>query len=93
MLMLMLMLRTYIISIYTIHACARFLDFINLSAEDADEVGAGGSVEVAQSVKLMSLHASKGLEFDCVFIIDIEEGKRAIECDDSLPSILMEVIV
>jgi DNA helicase-2/ATP-dependent DNA helicase PcrA len=33
------------------------------------------NLEVKQnSVKLMTVHASKGLEFDCVFITGLEEG-------------------
>ena len=47
---------------------ARFLDAVAL-ASDADSWD-----ERAQGVALLTLHAAKGLEFACVFIVGLEDG-------------------
>lgn len=44
-----------------------FCASLSLSDDDRDE-------ETDQSVNLMSMHASKGLEFDTVFVVGCEEG-------------------
>ena len=50
---------------------------------DAGEKAAGengGERAAADSVRLMTLHASKGLEFDTVFIIGVNQGLLPLQC-------------
>ena len=63
-------------------------EFVNSSAlygmqADAGEKAAGengGERAAADSVRLMTLHASKGLEFDTVFIIGVNQGLLPLQC-------------
>lgn len=63
-------------------------EFVNSSAlygmqADAGEKAAGengGERAAADSVSLMTLHASKGLEFDTVFIIGVNQGLLPLQC-------------
>ena len=61
---------------------ADFLDSIAL-VSDVDKLD-----ESAESVTLMTMHSAKGLEFDVVFLVGMEEGlfpsKRSIEEDESV---------
>ena len=61
---------------------ADFLDSIAL-VSDVDKLD-----ESAESVTLMTMHSAKGLEFDIVFLVGMEEGlfpsKRSIEEDESV---------
>jgi superfamily I DNA/RNA helicase len=51
-----------------------------MDSQDSDETN-------GFKVKLMSMHAAKGLEFDCVFVVGLEDGvcphKRSIQEDPS----------
>ena len=49
------------------HTLAAFLDQIAL-ASDLDDLG-----EEAGTISMMTVHAAKGLEFDCVFVVGMEE--------------------
>ena len=51
----------------------RFLEFVEILA-DADEDMAAASVETGNSLRIMSIHASKGLEFPVVMLAGL--GKR-----------------
>ena len=64
------------------NSLADFLDSIAL-VSDVDKLD-----ESAESVTLMTMHSAKGLEFDVVFLVGMEEGlfpsKRSIEEDESV---------
>ena len=50
------------------HSLSDFIEFLNLGTE------ADSYIQKSESVALMTIHASKGLEFKCVFIAGCEEG-------------------
>ncbi|MCC2253870.1 ATP-dependent helicase [Ruminococcus sp. CLA-AA-H200] len=50
------------------------------NAADKNAVDGGETGEAPDSVKLMTLHASKGLEFDTVFIIGVNPGLIPLRC-------------
>ena len=55
-----------------------FFDSLSLG-EEGDLMRCGGKTYKADSVTLMTLHASKGLEFPLVFLAGAEEGKIPLE--------------
>jgi len=71
----------------------RYLDSFQLTSGEeatADDNDAGGGVAADPRdgcVRLMTLHASKGLEFDCVFIAGLEEKTLPLEGAMHLPQV------
>ena len=58
----------------------RYLDSFQLSSgEEAEDESGPGEDPRDGCVRLMTLHASKGLEFDCVFIAGLEEKTLPME--------------
>jgi DNA helicase II / ATP-dependent DNA helicase PcrA len=53
---------------------SRFLDDVALVSEFADTEGKEGKNNDRMVVNLMTIHASKGMEFDVVFVVGLEEG-------------------
>lgn len=73
---------------YRRHGLHRFLEYLDsLESDDRDVAGAGTTEESADAVRVMSVHASKGLEFPVVFLADI--GRR-FNLTDSRGRIIMD---
>ena len=53
---------------------------ISVREEDGTEHGGEDGTAALERVKLMTLHASKGLEFDTVFIIGVNQGLIPLRC-------------
>ena len=53
---------------------------ISVREEDGTEHDGRDGTETPERVKLMTLHASKGLEFDTVFIIGVNQGLIPLRC-------------
>ena len=62
-----------------------FLNDLTLGAE-ADVSRAGGKTWNPQSVRLMTLHASKGLEFPVVFLAGVRQGMLPMETPHGRPT-------
>ncbi|GAQ77746.1 hypothetical protein KFL_000030250 [Klebsormidium nitens] len=78
-------------------ALASFLEDVALAAavdEEGVEGGAkkaGKSAQAAQPVvKLMTIHAAKGLEFPCVFLVGVEEGLLPVNQSIPYPELVAE---
>ena len=56
-------------------ALGNFLDDISLLSDAFEENGKNGKVDERLTVNLMTVHGSKGMEFDAVFLIGTEEGE------------------
>ncbi|MBI4699090.1 MAG: UvrD-helicase domain-containing protein [Nitrospirae bacterium] len=61
----------------------RISDFLEITQAKADEPKANVNAEGMDAVRIMTIHASKGLEFPVVFVPGIEEGFGS-RPDDSL---------
>lgn len=63
----------------------RLLDFLSFAALDAGEAQAHAG---SDAVQMMTLHTAKGLEFDDVFLVGVEEGMfpsyRALESEQKI---------
>ncbi|NOS99078.1 MAG: helicase-exonuclease AddAB subunit AddA [Phycisphaerales bacterium] len=60
---------------YRRHGLRRFLEYLDsLESDDRDVASASVSDECSDAVQVMSIHASKGLEFPIVFVADL--GRR-----------------
>ena len=62
-----------------------FLNDLTLGAE-ADVSRAGGKTWNPQAVRLMTLHASKGLEFPVVFLAGVRQGMLPMETPHGRPT-------
>jgi DNA helicase-2/ATP-dependent DNA helicase PcrA len=51
-------------------------------ATDQDEIETESDARKKNGVKLMTVHSSKGLEFDCVFVTGLEQGLFPSQRDD-----------
>ena len=60
-----------------------FVDVNNLHVDDIGLLGRRDS-----SIRLMTIHASKGLEFDAVAMVDLHEGKIPFWKDDHLSEVV-----
>lgn len=49
-----------------------FVNYITLMSENNKDIGAAAIDSANQSVKVMTMHASKGLEFDVVFVLELD---------------------
>src|SRR5262252_5795030 len=56
---------------HSLEAFMRHLDLVLLSGEDDDPAGN----ETADAIQVMTIHQSKGLEFDAVFVPALVEGR------------------
>jgi ATP-dependent helicase/nuclease subunit A len=60
---------------------SRLADFLASASTDEESPAV---LEAVDAVNLMTIHASKGLEFDCVFLVNMDQKRRE---DTSLPRI------
>ena len=56
---------------HSLDAYMRYLDLVLLSGEDEEPA----VVEIADAIQVMTIHQSKGLEFDAVFVPSLVEGR------------------